>query len=39
MDELISSKHVNKFLLDEFGSKSLPAVAPFGQMMHGLSTG
>jgi hypothetical protein len=37
VDELISSKHVIEFPLDAFGTKSLPAVMPFGQMMHGLS--
>ena len=38
MDELTSSKHVTEFPLDALGTKSLPAVMPFGQMMHGLST-
>ena len=38
MDEFISSKHVIEFPLDAFGTKSSPAVMPFGQMMHGLST-
>jgi hypothetical protein len=38
MDELISSKHVMEFPLDAFGTKSSPAVMPFGQMMHGSLT-
>jgi hypothetical protein len=38
MAELIYSKHVMEFPLDAFGTKSLPAVMPFGQMMHGSST-
>jgi hypothetical protein len=38
MDESISSKHVMEFPLDAFGTKSSPAVMPFGQMMHGSST-
>jgi hypothetical protein len=38
VDEFISSKHVIEFPLDAFGTKSSPAVMPFGQMMHGLST-
>ena len=37
MDEFISSKHIIEFPLDAPGTKSSPAVMPFGQMMHGLS--
>jgi hypothetical protein len=40
MDEFVisSSKHVIEFPLDAFGTKSSPAVMPFGQMMHGSPT-
>ena len=38
MDESISSKHVMEFPLDAFGTKLSPAVTPFGQMMHRVST-
>ncbi len=34
----INSEHVIELPLDAFGIKSSPAVAPSGQMTHGLST-
>ena len=38
VDEFISSKHVTEFPLDEFGTKSSPAVMPFGKIVHGSPT-
>ena len=38
MDEFISSKHVIEFPLDAFGTKSSPAVMPFGKIVHGSPT-
>jgi hypothetical protein len=37
MDDLISSEHIMVSPLEAPGTKSSPAVMPFGQMMHGLS--